>query len=63
MYFSQRYNSCINDQNLFNKLKQELCVRYDIDDQLASEMAIDLLEVLVAVDSDVEILEKYFLVS
>lgn len=51
------------ESQLFCKLKEELCLRYDIDHQLASEMAIDLIEVLTAVDSNVEIFEKYFLVS
>lgn len=51
------------DYYLFGQVKYELISRYNIEDELASEMAIDLLEVLTAVDSNVDIFQKYFLVS
>ncbi len=48
---------------LIEKLKSELIYRYEIDESLASEMAFDLLEVMTAVDSNVDIFQKYYLVS
>jgi hypothetical protein len=53
----------IFDEYFFGQLKSELIHRYNIQEELASEMASDLLEVLVATDSNVEIFQKYFLVS
>lgn len=53
--------SQINETELFAKIQLELVNRYSIDDKLASEMAWDFLEVLVAIDSDIEIFDKYFL--
>ena len=54
-------NSSVNETELFAKIQLDLVNRYGIDDKLASEMAWDLLEVLVAIDSDLEIFDKYFL--
>lgn len=51
----------INETELFGRIQLELVNRYSIDGKLASEMAWDLIEVLTAVNSDVEIFEKYFL--
>lgn len=51
----------INEAEVFAKLQAELVNRYSIDGKLASEMAWDLMEVLMAVDGDVDIFEKYFL--
>lgn len=51
----------MNEAQLFAKIQSELVDRYEVDSKLASEMAWDLLEVLTAVDGDVEMLEKYFL--
>ena len=51
----------LNEAQLFAKIQGELISRYEVDGRLASEMAWDLLEVLTAVDGDVEMLEKYFL--
>lgn len=51
----------LNEVELFARIQSELITRYEVDDRLASEMAWDLLEVLTAVDGDVEMLEKYFL--
>ncbi len=53
--------SQMNEVELFAKLQLELVDRYSVDSRLASEMAWDLIEVLTAVDGDVEIFEKYFL--
>ncbi len=49
------------DSEMFSKIQLELVNRYSVDPKLASEMAWDLLEVLSAVDSDLDIFEKYFL--
>lgn len=51
----------INEAELFAKIQLELVNRYSIEDKLACEMAWDFIEVLSAVDSDIEIFEKYFL--
>jgi len=51
----------LNEAELFSKIQIELVNRYSLDPKLASEMAWDLIEVLTAVNGDVEIFEKYFL--
>lgn len=51
----------LSETELFAKIQLEIVNRYGIDGKLASEMAWDLLEVMVAVDSDLEIFDKYFL--
>lgn len=51
----------LSDAELFAKIQAELVNRYSVDPKLASEMAWDFLEVLMALDSDVDIFEKYFL--
>ena len=50
-----------NEAEVFAKIQAELLNRYSVDPKLASEMAWDLLEVLTAVDGDIDIFEKYFL--
>lgn len=54
-------NSSRFESDLFIKIQDELIGRYEVDVRLASEMASDLLEVLSAIDSNIEIFEKYFL--
>ncbi|MGE3608718.1 MAG: hypothetical protein AB7I27_03945 [Bacteriovoracaceae bacterium] len=49
------------DKELFTKIQLEIVSRYSIDENLASEMAWDLIEVLSAIDSNIDIFEKYFL--
>jgi len=56
-----RTNKQMNDVELFAKIQLELINRYLVDEKLASEMAWDLIEVLSAVDGDIDIFEKYFL--
>lgn len=51
----------LNEVELFAKIQAELVSRYQVDERLASEMAWDLMEVLTAIDGDVDIFEKYFL--
>jgi hypothetical protein len=51
----------LNETELFAKIQVELVNRYEVDGRLASEMAWDLIEVLSAVDGDIDIFEKYFL--
>lgn len=51
----------INEAELFSKILAQLVNRYSVDEKLASEMAWDLIEVLSAVDGDIDIFEKYFL--
>jgi hypothetical protein len=50
-----------NEIELFSRIQSELVGRYEVDEKLASEMAWDLIEVLAAVDSNIDIFEKYFL--
>lgn len=53
------------DVSSFNDLGTRLCSqiseRYEVDQRLASEMAWDLLELLAAVDSDLDTLDKFYL--
>lgn len=49
------------DTELFARIQLELVNRYSVDTKLASEMAWDFLEVLSAVDGNIDIFEKYFL--
>jgi hypothetical protein len=58
---SSCYLNSTNETELFAKIQSELVNRYQIDPNLASEMAWDLIEVLSAVDGNLEIFEKYFL--
>lgn len=51
----------LTETELFSKIQAEIATRYGIDGKLASEMAWDLMEVLSAVDGDLDIFEKYFL--
>ena len=51
----------LNETELFAKIQLELVQRYSVDEKLASEMAWDLIEVLSAVDGNIDIFEKYFL--
>jgi hypothetical protein len=51
----------MNETELFARTQAELVNRYGVDGKLASEMAWDLMEVLSAVDGDIDIFEKYFL--
>jgi hypothetical protein len=50
-----------NEIELFARIQAELVNRYTVDEKLASEMAWDFIEVMTAVDGDVDIFEKYFL--
>lgn len=51
----------MNETELFAKIQLELVNRYQVDPNLASEMAWDLIDMLSAVDGNFEIFEKYFL--
>ncbi len=59
--YAQNSKFSDSDIEIFSKLQAELIERYQVDEKLASEMAWDLLEVLSAVEGDLEIFEKYFL--
>lgn len=58
--FYKNSNS-LNEAELFSKIQLELVNRYEVDPNLASEMAWDLIEVMSAVDGNLERFEKYFL--
>ena len=51
----------MTDTELFAKIQLELVNRYQVDPNLASEMAWDFIEILTAVDGDIDIFDKYFL--
>jgi hypothetical protein len=51
----------MNEAELFSRIQSQLIHRYNVDEKLASEMTWDLIEVLSAVDGDIDIFEKYFL--
>ena len=59
--FYQTSLSQINETEVFARIQLELVNRYGVDEKLASEMAWDFLEVLTAVDGDIDIFDKYFL--
>ncbi len=59
--FYQTSLSKINETEVFARIQLELVNRYGVDEKLASEMAWDFLEVLTAVDGDIDIFDKYFL--
>jgi hypothetical protein len=49
----------------FNDLGSRLCSqiteRYGVDQRLASEMAWDLLELMAAIDSDLDALDRFYI--
>jgi hypothetical protein len=47
--------------SLFQKIQNEMMLKYSIEEKLASEMAWDLVDVITATNGDLEIFEKYFL--
>ncbi len=51
----------VNETEVFARIQLELVNRYGVDEKLASEMAWDFLEVLSAVDGNIDIFDKYFL--
>jgi hypothetical protein len=51
----------INETEAFARIQLELVNRYGIDEKLASEMAWDFIEVLTAIDGNMDIFDKYFL--
>ena len=53
--------SDVNETEVFARIQLELVNRYGVDEKLASEMAWDFLEVLAAVDGNIDIFDKYFL--
>jgi hypothetical protein len=55
------FDSQLSETEIFAKIQIELVQRYSVAENLASEMAWDLMEILTAVDGDMDRLEKYFL--
>jgi hypothetical protein len=55
------FSNSVNEAELFSKIQFELIQRYSVEPGLASEMAWDFIEVLSAIDGNIEIFEKYFL--
>ncbi len=55
----------VSDSLSINDLGSRLCSpitdRYGVDQRLASEMAWDLLEIMSAIDSDLEALDRYYI--
>lgn len=59
MRFSQ--DITLSSTELGRRLTSQIIDRYGIDPRLASEMAWDLLELLDAIDGNLEALDKFFL--
>ncbi len=57
------FDKNLSSADLGQKLCSQISERYGVDPRLASEMAWDLLELLAAVDSDLDTLDRYFLAS
>lgn len=57
------FDSSLSSADLGQKLCTQISDRYGVDPRLASEMAWDLIELLAAVDSDLDTLDRYFLAS
>lgn len=55
------FHQSMNETEVFAKVQAELVNRYGVDSKLASEMAWDFIEVLSAVNGDIDMFEKYFL--
>lgn len=51
----------INETEIFARIQLQLVNRYGVDEKLASEMAWDFIEVMTAIDADIDIFDKYFL--
>ncbi len=56
-----RLDSSLGTSDLGPRLVDQISQRYNVDPRLASEMAWDLLELIAAVDGDLETLDKFFL--
>lgn len=61
MQASSRLFSKIHETDLFNKIQNEITTRYHVDDRLAYEMTWDFLDLLLTLDSDLTLLDQYFL--
>lgn len=51
----------LNETEIFARIQLQLVNRYGVDEKLASEMAWDFIEVMTAIDADIDIFDKYFL--
>ncbi len=49
----------LND--LGTRLCTQISEKYGVDQRLASEMAWDLLEIMTAIDSDLDALDRYYI--
>lgn len=61
MQASSRLFSKIHEAELFQKIQIEIANRYHIDDRLAQEMTWDFLDLLLTIDSDLSLVDQYFL--
>ncbi|GEM_PF-1224429 len=59
-YFHPSF-SAISENEISEKFQFHLIEKYGLDENVASEMSFEFLEMLQAVDADLSIFEKYFL--
>ena len=61
MQASSRLFSKIYETDLFIRIQNELMNRYQVDDRLAQEMTWDFLDLLLTLNSDLSLVDQYFL--
>lgn len=61
MEASSRLFSKLYETDLFNKIQNEIINRYHVDDRLAKEMTWDFLDLILTLDSDLTLIDQYFL--
>lgn len=61
MQASSRLFSKIHETDLFRRIQNELMDRYQVDDRLAQEMTWDFLDLLLTLNSDLSLVDQYFL--
>lgn len=61
MQASSRLFSKVYETELFQRIQNEIIARYHIDDRLAQEMTWDFLDLLLTLDSDLTLMDQYFL--
>ena len=57
----ERYNSYYNsDEDVLTRIQLEFCERYNVDRSVACDMALDLVDIVTAVDGNFTNFKKYF---
>lgn len=61
MGVSTRLFSKVYETELFHKIQSEIVARYHVDERLAQEMTWDFIDVLITLDSDLNLMDQYLL--